>query len=565
MENMNLRDIMKRFWVESYKKIYLYLWFGGIFLLSIINLTVSYGYGKIAESSINKDVRTLINIALGLTILMLVKILLNMGTTGLLGYFREKTTIMFKEKSFHNLLKADYYWLEKQNISDLIVKQQQCVASAVDFLCDYIPDFIKNITASLLSIIFLIGLNWKIAIIYMLIFPFVIYIQNKVSELVQQHGYQVYLSDNKRISLSKSGIEHRTSVKVYKATDFILDKYKETNKEWIHGRKVLIFAQMKLIIVSLIISILPLCIVAGLAAFFVIEGNLSLPIFITFVTIITDLTTTLIMLSQQLFAFRNAAGSAVAIFESWDVKTEEGSCHIMSDETNMVSFNQVSFCYENKEILKDVSFEVKKGEKVAIIGASGAGKTTIIKLLLGLYKPASGKISIGVNNLNENTSYRDQIAYLDQNATLFIETVKNNILYGNQMASQEEFDSAIFKSNINFLSESEIVNTVVEENGGNFSGGQNQRIAWARTYLRGAPLFLLDEPTSALDIKNEESIIKSLSGTVILITHRLSVAEKMDRILILENGKIVKQGTPKQLLNDKNYFSLWLDNTVCSE
>ena len=224
-----------------------------------------------------------------------------------------------------------------------------------------------------------------------------------------------------------------------------------------------------------------------------------------------------------------------------------------------ISFEGVTFSYNGKNsnpTIKELSMTLKQGEKIALLGKSGAGKSTIAKLILGAYKPEFGEVTIKNHNVCslQNDIYH-LVAVLQQKPHLFDTTVMNNIRLGNPKASDEEVIEAVKQVKLHdyICSLPEGYNTRMRELGMRFSGGERQRIALARILLQNAPIIILDEPTVGLDAITERkllgTIFKSLQGkTVLFITHHLIGAEKMDRILFLENGQIQLDGTHEQLL-----------------
>ena len=230
-----------------------------------------------------------------------------------------------------------------------------------------------------------------------------------------------------------------------------------------------------------------------------------------------------------------------------------------------ISFQQVHFSYPSTQetILKDLTFTIQPGEKIAILGKSGAGKSTIVKLILGAYPVNDGKLTIGDNNIDSLKSQISEfISVLHQKPHLFDTTVMNNIRLGNPNASDEEVYHAakLVKMHDYIKSLPNGYQTRMQELGGRFSGGERQRIALARILLQKTPIVLLDEPTVGLDSQTErsllETIFETLNGkTIIWITHHLMGVEKMDRVLFLQNGQIRMEGAHEELLKTESHYA----------
>ena len=233
-----------------------------------------------------------------------------------------------------------------------------------------------------------------------------------------------------------------------------------------------------------------------------------------------------------------------------------------------IEFKNISFSYGNRKILKDLSFVVNPGHKVAIVGPTGAGKSTISKLIFRFYDPSSGNIFIDDQCLRDVTqsSLRSNIGVVPQDTVMFNDTIKYNISYSKPGSSMTEIENVSKLSSIDkFIADLELgYETVVGERGLKLSGGEKQRVAIARALLKNPKIFIFDEATSALDTKTEKLIEKSLKklsnkNTTLVIAHRLSTVIDADKIIVLENGKIAEQGTHKELLQKNGlYAEMWM-------
>ncbi|MFG4001595.1 ABC transporter [Flavobacterium aquidurense] len=241
-----------------------------------------------------------------------------------------------------------------------------------------------------------------------------------------------------------------------------------------------------------------------------------------------------------------------------------------SDIQGSIAFENVSYTYQdtNIEALKNVTFTVKKGETLAILGKTGSGKSTILSLISRLYDVTSGRITIDGNeistlNLND---LRNNIGIVPQDAFLFSDTIKNNIKFGNQNATDEEVieaaKNAVVHDNITAFNKQ--YDTILGERGITLSGGQKQRVSIARAIIKKPAILLFDDCLSAVDTETEETILNNLfeickDKTTIIVSHRVSSAKNADKIIILEDGRIIQQGSHNQLINQEGYYaSLYL-------
>ena len=230
-----------------------------------------------------------------------------------------------------------------------------------------------------------------------------------------------------------------------------------------------------------------------------------------------------------------------------------------------ITFENVSFTYEDTNIqaLNNISFSIEKGKTLAILGKTGSGKSTILTLISRLYDTTSGHILMDNKSIKEVNLYdlRNQISVVPQDAFLFSDSIKNNIKFGNENATDEEVIEAAKKAVVheNIITFNEQYETVLGERGITLSGGQKQRVSIARALIKNAPILLLDDCLSAVDTETEETILNNLLAyckdkTTIIVSHRVSSAKNADQIIILEEGKIIEQGTHNQLLDKNGYY-----------
>jgi ATP-binding cassette subfamily C protein CydD len=237
----------------------------------------------------------------------------------------------------------------------------------------------------------------------------------------------------------------------------------------------------------------------------------------------------------------------------------------LGKEPLCIQYRDVHLAFDHglRPAVKGISFDLNSGERVVLVGASGAGKTTILNLLLGFLKPDRGQILINQTPLTDlnPASWRRHIAWIGQRPVLFHGTIKDNILLGKPQASEEQLERAARNAKVlDFtLHLPQGLNTHVGERGFGLSRGQAQRVALARAILKDAPILLLDEPTSGLDAENESLVLQTLNAlsqgrTVLMLTHRLTNIKRADRILVLENGSIVEAGSYAELMHARGKF-----------
>ena len=303
----------------------------------------------------------------------------------------------------------------------------------------------------------------------------------------------------------------------------------------------------------------------------IINGRLTTGSFASFITSLLLLYKPIKTLGQDLTNMQGIFVAISRVFELFDFQSriEDKGQKELKNAPSVVEFKNVSFSYnDEKEVLHNISFKVNHGQTIAIVGNSGGGKSTIVNLLPRFYDVTKGNIlfdGIDIRDFKLD-SLRNSISQVFQDNFLFSGTIRDNILLGKKDAAQEEIDFVIKASHLDeFIATLEDgLDSKIGENGTSLSGGQRQRVAIARAMIKNAPIVVLDEATSALDNKSEKIVQKALDNlmkdrTVFVIAHRLSTIFNADKILVVDNGVIVEEGTHEELINipDGKYKSLY--------
>ena len=299
-----------------------------------------------------------------------------------------------------------------------------------------------------------------------------------------------------------------------------------------------------------------------------VAGSMSSEDFIRFILILFSALGPIRNLSNVSVELQKGFASADRVFDVLDtpisIRSKPGAVKI-SELNDKISFNDVCFNYDGTDsVIKNISFKIKKGTVTALVGSSGAGKSTVADLIPRFYDVVDGSVSIdGVNVKDiDIRSLRQMMGIVSQETILFNDTIGSNIKYGMQNVSEERMKNAAKNANaLDFINEQpEGFNTVIGEKGVRLSGGQRQRIAIARGILKNPPILILDEATSSLDTESEHLVQIAIDNlmaerTVLVIAHRLATVENADNILVMDNGKIVASGTHQELLSQGGLYT----------
>ena len=299
----------------------------------------------------------------------------------------------------------------------------------------------------------------------------------------------------------------------------------------------------------------------------IISGEIAnIDVLVEFILYVNMLTWPVASIGWVTSLVQQAEASQERINEFLSEKPEITNPKEEADTINgSIEFKNVSFTYDDTNItaLKNISFDVKKGETLAIIGKTGSGKSTILELIGRLYDIDNGEILIDKRNIQELNleSLRKSIGYVPQDAFLFSDSIRNNIKFGKTEASEEDIITAAKNASVhkNIIGFSKGYDTVLGERGITLSGGQKQRVSIARAIIHDPEILLFDDCLSAVDTETEEEILNNLfeitkNKTTIIVSHRISSAKNADKIIILEDGQIVQEGTHQQLLNTQGYY-----------
>ena len=354
-------------------------------------------------------------------------------------------------------------------------------------------------------------------------------------------------------------------IRTFNQEDSEMEQFEYDNENWFkHEWKSQFFSSFNGPLMNFI-SNLAYVAIAVLGAIFVIEKTIAVGDILAFFQYIKNFTQPIQQITRVMNLVQTAMAASERIFEFLEINNEENPSNVqIPDFKEEISFENVCFDYnEGENVIRNLSFKVKKGDKIAIIGETGAGKTTIVKLLMRFYDVDSGEIKIDGVNVNEydKNSLRSLMGMVLQDSWLFSDTIANNIRYGNLDATDEEVINAAKKVRADeFIRQlPEGYDTILNEDSDNISHGQKQLLTIARTVLANKEILILDEATSSVDTRTEKLIYDAMeelmkNRTSFIIAHRLSTIKNADNIIVIDKGRIIEHGTHEELLNKNGYY-----------
>jgi subfamily B ATP-binding cassette protein MsbA len=488
------------------------------------------------------------------------------------GYFIGKIAYRvihdLRKQLFNKLLHFPYEFYAKKNPGSII----SVVTFSVSQITEASSEALRIIIREGMTVIFLFGFllytSWKMTLIFIAIIPLIAVAAVYASNRVRKVSRNIQNSMADITNIVKEAISGQEEVKIFNAQQKESDRFTTASEN--NYLQTLKMDKHSFLNTAALQFIVAIALSVLLFTVLLMKGQISAATLIGYVTAAALLPKPIKQLSDVNSKIQKGIAAAEIIFSILDKKTEDNSGNIKSAIKGHIEFKNVNFYYpDNKSpILKDINFTVEPGKTIAVVGRSGAGKTTLIKLLSRFYLSSTGSISIDGVDINDyNLNYlRSKIAVVSQKVTLFNTSIKENIAYGvNGDVSEAEIIEAAVKSYADpFIQKlPESYDTLVGDNGMLLSGGQKQRVAIARALLKDASIVILDEATSALDSDSEtriQSAIKSVckNKTTIVIAHRLSTIENADTVLVMDKGKIIEAGTHQQLLkNNLTYANLY--------
>nr|WP_253197540.1 ABC transporter ATP-binding protein [Clostridium algidicarnis] len=568
----NFKETLIRLWEYFGKeRKLLIVIFTLVIISSAFGLLVPYLIGKAVDAlnlgKLYVDFKTLKIIAIVLISTYIMDSLITLFQGFIMAGISQRIVFGLREALFEKLQSLPLMFFDTHTHGEIMSR----LSNDIENVSTTISQSTIQLMSSFINIIgaftMMIILSPLLTVASMVTLPLVLFMTNSIAKRTKVlfKEQQVVLGKlNGHIEESISGIH---VVKAFNREDKIIEEFDDLNSNLCEvGIKAQVWSGYIMPLMNVINNI-GFAAVAAIGGVLAVKDLITVGIIASFISYSRQFARPLNDLASIFNTFQSAVAGAERVFETLDEKEEPRdikNAQVLSNVRGDVEFQNVTFGYnEDSYVLKDISFNVKRGENIALVGPTGAGKTTIVNLLTGFYNVSKGDILIDGKSIKKYTkdSLRKAFGIVLQDSYLFSDTIKENIRYGNLNATDEEIESAAKLANADaFISKlPKGYNTIISEGGVSLSQGEKQLVSIARAILSNPAILVLDEATSSVDTRTELKIQEALLGvmkgrTSFIIAHRLSTIKDADKIMVIDNGSIMEMGTHEELIKRKEYY-----------
>ncbi|WP_294833540.1 lipid A export permease/ATP-binding protein MsbA [uncultured Gilliamella sp.] len=567
-KKLNSITTLKKLWpyIRPFKKALIVAVIGLLLNAATDATLISLTKPLLDHGLMDKNYSLLITIAIAIIGLILMRGLSNYASTYCLSWLSGKVVTKFRQMIFNHLIRSPISFHDRQSVGDLvsvITFNTQMLSKASS---DALIILIREITYAIgLCIVMLYG-SWKLASVLIILVPLIIFVAQFIAKKFRQAIASMQQGMGQITTACDEMLKGHKEVLIFNAKDYEKRNFNHiTNLVRLGMLKIEVVSRLSTPIIQLIATL-----GLGFILYLVASQNLDITpgsftvVFSAMVAVMRPLRE----LTSLHVELQKGAIACESLFSLLDSPLETDNGTIVADRVKgNIEFKNVTFTYptRNNPALNDISLKIKAGQTIALVGRSGAGKSTIANLIPRFYDVSQGEILLDSIDIKEYTlkSLRHQIGYVSQRVHLFNGTIAENISYGekDKYSREDIIQAAKLANAMEFIDKLESgIDTEIGDNGILLSGGQRQRIAIARVLLRNNPILILDEATSALDNESEKLVqdaIETLqkNRTSIIIAHRLSTIEKADRILVIDDGKVVEDGDHLSLVKLKGIYA----------
>ncbi|WP_159635830.1 ABC transporter ATP-binding protein [Sphingobacterium composti Ten et al. 2007 non Yoo et al. 2007] len=486
---------------------------------------------------------------------------------------RIHTLLNLRKAVFNNVMNLHTGYFSDQRKGDIISKIASDVQVVQFSVTGTLQVVFKEPLQLIAYIVVLFSLSAKLTLFSVLVIPISAFVISRIVKKLKSQAKEGQESYGKMISNLDEALSGIKIIKAFNASNFIKNRFNTESENYSKIMRRMVRRQQMGSPVSELLGVVMVAVILLYGGNLVLngEGDLTASQFIGYIAIFSQVMRPAKALTDSFSNVHNGIAAGERVLELIDeqnkVEDTPNAEVILSFESNVV-FDNVQFSYGEKDILKNINLEIKKGQTIALVGPSGGGKSTLVDLIPRFMDVTGGEILFdgkNIKTLNQD-SLRALIGTVNQESILFNDTIFNNIAFANEGATQEEVEAAAKIANAHefILQTPEGYQTNIGDRGAKLSGGQRQRICIARAVLKNPPIMLLDEATSALDTESERLVQDSLyklmeNRTTVVIAHRLSTIQNADKIVVLEAGRIVEVGSHTELVNHNGLYKRLID------
>jgi len=560
-----LKETLKRYlpYLKEYKLQYFFVFIGILLTVAATIATADIMKYVMDDMLIEQDEQMLHLIPLALIGIYFAKSIGRYVQSVFMNYIGQHIVTRFRELLLHKIIHLDMTFLYLNRSGELISRVTNDINRIQYFVSNMLPELFRESLTVVGLVAYVVYLNPTLAFYSLIVVPLVIYPLILIAKKLKKYSHRSQAKNADVVTRLTEVFNNSEIIKANATEKYELDRFSVQNWQFFK-------INMKAVYVGETVSpLMEIVGASGLAAVIfvggkeVFEGNMSAGDFIAFLTAIGQIFQPIRRIGSIYSKIQDALAASERIFEILDTKSRivDGE-KILEEDIDTIEYKNVTLRYLDSYALDHVNVKIKKGDNIALVGDSGGGKSTFINMLLRFYDPDEGSVFINAKDIKEyeNSSLKHHISLVSQRIYIFQDTLAANVAYGQEIDEKRVYEALEFADAHTFVTSLDHgIETMMDEFGTNLSGGQRQRIAIARAIYKHSSLLLFDEATSALDNESEKRIQKAIDAytkdkITITIAHRLSTIEDADKILVMQQGKIVASGTHQELLESSDVY-----------
>ncbi len=512
-------------------------------------------------------------VCIGIIISVFISNLFRYFSQRVMENFRINTLLNLRRVVFDNVMDMHMGFFSNQRKGDIMSKVSSDVQVVQYSVTGTLQVVFKEPLQLLAYVYALFSISGKLTLFALTVIPVSAFVISRIVKTLKAQAIEGQKSYSNMISFLDEALSGVRIIKAFNATDFVKRRFHNENSYYAKIMRRMVRRQQLGSPVSELLGVVMVAIILLYGGHLVLtgQGELKASEFIAYIALFSQVMRPAKALTDSFANIHHGLAAGERVLQLIDEKNEvvdkEGAIEVRSFQ-DTIAFDQVHFAYETKEVLSDINLEIKKGQTVALVGPSGGGKSTLVDLIPRFMDVSAGAIYFDGKDLRDlkQDSLRHLIGVVNQESILFNDTIFNNIAFANQSATEEEVIAAAKIANAHEFIEklSNGYQTNIGDRGSKLSGGQKQRICIARAVLKNPPIMLLDEATSALDTESERLVQDSLyklmkNRTTVVIAHRLSTIQNADKIVVIDGGRVVEEGSHLELINQNGLYKRLID------